>query len=222
MVIINVVSYGLCTTHSFPSWLLYIPWWCFYTNTSDRMLDIPFGFYYPGFEYPGRSLTLLVYVTPASKWTHRYYPLGESMMFDRYLLLMKELNVDWLLRSHKFSSLLASAAASSRMVYPTHIMSVLHLLYDNTSWDFSVIVSIWNTSCDEVWQNMSPRDGRSSYYLVGMPIMRLHYESSKSTNVFCSTPPSIGLLPYFRCFVFLNASVSYFRSGCMEHSLFPA
>ena len=63
----------------------------------------------------------LVCVTPALKWTRRYCPSGESLIFERYFSLMNALHVDWLSRRHSFSLILASAAAA-RMVSPTCIM----------------------------------------------------------------------------------------------------
>ena len=71
--------------------------------------------------------------------------------------------------------------------------------------DSSVMVSILNNSCDDVWKNVSPGYGISSHSLVGIPIMRLYDASSAFTNFFAS-PPSGGLIPYFPWFVFLNDS----------------
>ena len=104
-------------------------------------------------------------------------------MFDRYLPLMKALNVDWFTRSHQFSPIPASAA-SARMVSPTRIILALSLLSKNTSRNLSVMGSIWKAFCDEVWKNMSPGYVRSSYSSVGIPIMRLYDSSSTFTNVF--------------------------------------
>ena len=58
------------------------------------MLDIPLGLYQTGLEYPGRSPILLVCVTYVLKWTHIYCPLGESLVFEMYFLLMNALHVD--------------------------------------------------------------------------------------------------------------------------------
>ena len=52
------------------------------------MLDIPLGLYQTGSEYPGRSPTLLVCVTPAFQFTRRYWPSGAYMIFERYFMLM--------------------------------------------------------------------------------------------------------------------------------------
>ena len=65
-------------------------------------------------------------------------------------------------------------ADASRMVYTTHIMSVLRSLYGNASWDSSILASICKIACDEVWEKMSLGDGISYRYLVGMPIMILN------------------------------------------------
>ena len=145
------------------------------------MLAIPFGSYHTGFEYTGRSPVLLVVVTPELQWTSRYFPSGESTMFDRYLPLVKALHVDWLLRRYHFLSIPASDT-SSTMVSTTHIMLALHLLCNNTPWALYVMGSICKTSCDVVSQNMSPGYGRSSYSLVGMTIMTMIY--SKHSPMF--------------------------------------
>ena len=109
-------------------------------------------------------------------------------MFDRYLPLTKVFNVAWLSRRHQFSSIMDSNVAA-RMVYPTHIMLELHLFQNNTSWNLSVMGYIYKNSCDEVWKNMIPGDGRSPNSLMGMPPMRLHDAYSTFTNLFCSAPP---------------------------------
>ena len=106
-------------------------------------------------------------------------------MFDIYFTFMKALHVYLLSRRHQFQSILASTA-ESRMVSPTKIMLALRLLRKNNYWTLSVMGSIFKTSCDEVWKNMSPGDGILSHSLEGMPILRLHDESSTFTNVFCS------------------------------------
>ena len=72
----------------------------------------------------------------------------------------------------------------------------LIFLRENTSWDLSMMGSICNNYCKKVLHNTRPRDGISSHYLVGVPIMRLQDTSSKFTNVFCSPPPSGGFLPF--------------------------
>ena len=113
------------------------------------------------------------------------------------------------------------------MVSPTHIMFEFRLLCEKNSWTLSVMVSIFKNSCVDVWKNMSPVDGISSHYLVGMPIMRLHGASSTFTDVFCSTPPSGGLFPYF-CYSFFwmlmhpLLVLSVCRIYCFPHcDLFP-
>ena len=58
------------------------------------MLDTPFGLNQIGFEYPWRSPTFSVLVTPALKRTWRYYPPRAYLMFGRYLTLIKALHVD--------------------------------------------------------------------------------------------------------------------------------
>ena len=104
-------------------------------------------------------------------------------MFDIYVSLMKALHVDWLSRRQQFSSMTASAAAA-RMVSTTRILLVLRLLWEKNSWASTVLVSIWRTSCDEVWLSMIPVDGILSHYLVGITIMRLNDASSTFTNGF--------------------------------------
>ena len=104
-------------------------------------------------------------------------------MFDKYFLMVKSLHVDWFLRRHQFSSITDSAASAS-VVSPTHIMLVLHFLHENNHWDLSIMGSIFNTYCDDVWKKMSPVDGGLSHFLVEIPIMRLHDASSTLTNVF--------------------------------------
>ena len=96
----------------------------------------------------GRSPILLVCVTPALKWTHRYYPSGASLIFERYFLLMNALHVDWLSRRNNFSSSPASSVAA-RMVLPTFIMLVLFLT-------LLLIYCFCRTSCVEVCQKMRP------------------------------------------------------------------
>ena len=70
-----------------------------------------------------------------------------------------------------------------------------------------MIGSIFNTSCDEVWQNMSPGYGESSHYLVGIPIMRLHDASLTFTNVFFSSvrgfAPIFFLIRFSECLCIL-------------------
>ena len=55
-----------------------------------------------------------------------------SLMFDRYLPLMKSLQVDWLLRRHQFSSI-PDSAAESRMLSLTCIMLALRFFCGNYS-----------------------------------------------------------------------------------------
>ena len=187
LVIFNVGRCGMRTENSLLYPMLYVTMWCFCTNTGDMMLAIPFGLYQTWFEYPGRSPILLVHVTPAFKCKRRYCLPGTSLIFDRYLTLMKLLQVNWLLSRHKISSI-PDYAPSSRMVSPTHIMLELRLLCENYFWDSSVLAYICNNVCDEVWYNMRPEGGRSSHSLVGMSIMRLHDASSTFTNVLSPTP----------------------------------
>ena len=66
----------------------------FWTRPRDRMLSIPLGLYHTGSEYTGRSPILLVCVTTMLQWTHRYCPLGESLIFERYFLLKNALHVN--------------------------------------------------------------------------------------------------------------------------------
>ena len=166
------------------------------------MLAIPFGLYHTVSEYHRRSPILLVCVTPELQWTHRYFPPGASLIFDRYFSLMNALHVDWLSRRHKFSSILASAGAA-RMVLPTCMILVSPFL------TLLLISSVFWTSWVEVWNNMRLGDGSLLHYLVGYPIMRLHQSFLTFTNYFWSPPPG-GLLDYFYLFIFLNASVSSF------------
>ena len=79
-------------------------------------------------------------------------------MFDIYFTLMKALCVKLLWMRHQFLSIPASAV-EARMVYPKRIMLTLRLLQENTSLTLSVMGSISKTSCDQIWKNMSPRDG---------------------------------------------------------------
>ena len=131
LVILNVGCCGIWMKNSLPSWLLYVIRWCFCTNKSDRMLSIPFGLYQTGFEYPGRSPILLVYVSTSLQWAYRYCQSEAYLMFDRYLTLMKALHVDWLSRRHPFSSML-SHAASARIISTTRIILSLRLLCDKS------------------------------------------------------------------------------------------
>ena len=62
------------------------------------MLAIPLGLYQTGLEYPGRSPIVLVSVTPELQCTHRYFPSGASMIFERYFTLM---NTDSVLDSYE-------------------------------------------------------------------------------------------------------------------------
>ena len=105
------------------------------------------------------------------------------MMFDRHFPLMKALHVDLFSRRHHISSIWASAALV-RVVSPTHIMLELSFLRKNTYWTLSVIGSIYKISCNYVWKNMSPEDGRSSHSFVGTPITILHDSSSTFIKVF--------------------------------------
>ena len=59
-----------------------------------------------------------------------------------------------------------------------------------------LVVSVYRTSCVEVWHNMSPGDGGSPYSLVGDPITRLNVASFTFTNTFWF-PPLGGLLADF-------------------------
>ena len=131
---------------------------------------------------------------------------------------MKALHVDLLPIKHQFY-LIPDSAEETRMVSPTCIMLVLHLLHKNSFLNSSVMVSIYKTSFDEVWKNMNPGDGMSSRSFLGMPITRLHDASSTVTNDFYP-PLSGGFFPDFTCFVFLNASVSSLGFVCVEPSLF--
>ena len=184
------------------------------------MLAIPFGLYQTVFEYPGRSLILLVYVSPSFQLTCKYYPSGASLMFDRYFPLMKALRVYWFLRRHKCSSIQAYDAAAS-IVYTTRIMLAFLFLCENAYCASYVLPSIFNTACGEVWQNTSPVDGISSHYLVGITIIILHDASLEFIN-FLSPPLSGGLFPCFPFFVFLNASELSLIFAWVDHSLFTA
>ena len=79
------------------------------------MLAILLGLYHTGSEYLGRSPIILVCVTDKLQWTHRYFPSGTSLIFERYFTLMNVLHVDWLSRRRQFSLIPASAVAD-RMV----------------------------------------------------------------------------------------------------------
>ena len=143
---------------------------------------------------------MLVFVNPALQWTHTYCPLGASLIFESYFLLMNALHVDWLSRRHQFSTIPASDAAA-RMVLPTCIIlaSPLPILLFTDS--------VCQTYSVEVCQNMSPGDGNFPHSLVGDPVMRLHEASFTFTNTLRSPPPG-GLLEDFSCFSFLNTSAS--------------
>ena len=166
------------------------------------MLAIPLELYHTILKYPGRSPIFLLYGNTALQWAHRYFPSGVSLVFERYFPLMNALHVDWLSRRHQFSSIPASAV-SARMVSPTCIILAIPFF------TLLLIGSVCGTSCVEVAHNMSPGDGGSTHSSVGDPIMRLHEASLIFTNDFWSPPPG-GLLEYFSCFIFLNASASSF------------
>ena len=68
---------------------------------------------------------------------------------------------------------------------------------------------------DVIWKNMNPGYRRSSHFLVGMPIIILHDASSALTNFFGYPPTSEGLVPYFTCFIFMNASSSSLSFVCV-------
>ena len=97
--------------------------------------------------------------------------------------------------------LIPASAVAARMVSPTCIILALPLFI------LSLIGSVYGTSCVEVWQNMIPGDGGSPHSLVGDPTMRLYEASLAFTNAFWYPPPG-GLLEYFSCLIFLNASES--------------
>ena len=156
-----------------------------------------------------------MYVTPVLQWTRRYCPSGAFLVFYRYFPLMKALHVDWLPRRHQFSSITYPAAAS-RMVSTTCITLDFCVLCENASLISSVIGSVCNNYCDEVWQHMSPWDGSSSHSLVKTPIMRLHDSSLTLTKVVLSTPSGC-LLPDYACFVFLNTSSSSLSFVYVDH-----
>ena len=83
-------------------------------------------------------------------------------MFEKYFPFMKTFHVDWLSIRHQFLSM-SDSTAVSRMVSPTRIVLVLHLLHDNTSWDLFLMGSICKTYCYEVWKKMSSGYGRLSH-----------------------------------------------------------
>ena len=122
-------------------------------------------------------------VTISLQRTRRYFPAGAFLVFDKYLPLMKALHVDLLSRRHQFSSI-TDSDATARMVSFTCITLVLPLLCDNAYLILSVILSVCKNSCDEVWQNTSPRDRRPSHSLVGIHTVILHDEYLTLTNVF--------------------------------------
>ena len=154
------------------------------------------------------------------------------MIFGRYFPLMMALNVYWLSRRHKFSSIPDSAAESS-MTSPTHIKLALCFLCQNAYLISSVIGYVCKTSCDEVWQNMSPGDEKSSHYLVGIITMILHDESWTFTNVFsilqwaCSQIfldsffwMLIHNLWFFLCIAPIVTSIVYFFSTSIAGDMF--
>ena len=191
-------------TNSFPYLLLYFTRWCFFTNPSDRVLAIPFKLYQTVFGYPGRATILFLYAIPMLQWTWRYLPSGSYLMFNRYLLLIKALHINWLSTRHPFSSILASGDAD-KMVSPTRIMLSLRLFCGHYSWYYYTLDSIRKTACDEVWHNMSPVD---SHYLLRIPIV---YHPQPSYDLFSDFPG----------FIFLNASESFWSFICLEYLLFP-
>ena len=154
----NVGCCGIWMKNPLPYWLLYVTRWVFCTNPSDRVLDIPFGLY---------KKYLIIQEVHQYYWYmlhlnyngHIYILSGSSVIFDRYLPLMKVLHVDWLSRRHQFYSIPDSSGAS-RILSPTQIMLVLRLLCENSSWYSSVLDCICKNSCDEVLHNMSTGDGR--------------------------------------------------------------
>ena len=159
------------------------------------------------------SPIFLVCVTPVLQWKRRYFPLVTSLIFEMYFLLMNVLHVDWLSRRRKISSIPVSAA-SDRMVSPTLIILVLPLF------TLLLIGSVCGTSLVEVWQNMRPGDVSLPHSSVDDTIMRLHEASLIFTNELWSPPPG-GLLEYFSCFIFLNASASSLSLALVGQSLFP-
>ena len=150
LVILNFGQYELCATNSFPSRLLYVTRWFSCTNLSDRVLAIKFLLFQTGFEYPGISPIIFVYVTPVFQYTRIYFPSGESLMVDIYLLLMKALHVELFFRRQTISSIKTSAVAA-KMLSPTRIILEILLFCENASWYSYVLAYIFNTACDEVW-----------------------------------------------------------------------
>ena len=57
---------------------------------------------------------------------------------------------------------ITASAAETIMVSPTKMMLALQLLSKNTSWDSSMLSSVYKNARDGVWHNMSPGDGGSS------------------------------------------------------------
>ena len=107
------------------------------------ILDIPLWLYHTGSEYLGRSPIVLVGVTPALQWKHRYFLLGTSLIFERFVLLMNAFHVNWLLRRHQLSSIMYSATAA-RMVSITCIILTLRFF------PLLLICSVYGISCVEV------------------------------------------------------------------------
>ena len=147
-------------------------------------------------------------------------------MFDRYLPLIKALHVNWLSRRHQFSPI-PDSNVSARMASSTCIILKLLLLCDNDYWDSSVLDSIWNTACDEVWQNMIPEYricdiipffGGDTHHKTALCILDIH-----QCFVSSSTRSFISIFYLFRlteCLctpfdIFLGGTFSISQNYCM-------
>ena len=113
--------------------------------------------------------------------------------------------------------------------HTTFIILSFILLWEITYWDLSTMGSLCNNSCDEVWHNISLGYSRSYHYLVGMPIIIIHYLSSTFTDVFVillhqeacfqifSVVSSLILINTFKDF--FAWSIHYFpHSGLFHHN----
>ena len=192
--------------NTFPYWLPYVTRCCFCTNHSDKMFAIYLGLYQTGFEYPGRSQILLVYVTSSLQWARTYFPSGASLMFDIYLPLTKALHVDWFSRRDHFPAVPASSAADS-MVSPTCIMLTLKLFWENNSRVSSMLALIWKI----LWWGLTEHESRR-WDITKFFCGDAHQETAWcifNINQRFYPIPSVWVLPYFTCFILLNTSASY-------------
>ena len=121
----------------------------------------------------GEFTIFLLCVAPSLQWTRRYFPLGASLVFERYFPLMNALHVDWLSRRHKFS-LIPFSTAAARMVSPTLIILKLPFFI------LLLIGSVCGTSCVDGWQKTRPVYCGFAPFLCGVS----HHETARSVFEF--------------------------------------